>query len=87
HNDVRTTTDRGYNTGALQAAIDADPSIATNGSAFSTSTLGSLQRQHSVAITDSGSASIVAMGKLATLPAGPLRTTLRIGGAYSALSS
>uniref|UniRef100_UPI00068D606F hypothetical protein n=1 Tax=Sphingomonas sp. Ant H11 TaxID=1564113 RepID=UPI00068D606F len=49
--------------------------------------LGSTQRQHASSISDAGSGSVVAMGKLLTLPAGPLRTSLRVGGAFSALES
>ncbi|WP_242187751.1 TonB-dependent receptor [Sphingomonas sp. CARO-RG-8B-R24-01] len=87
HSDTRTATDAGYDGSTVQAAIDAgDPTVNPYGPLFAAA-LGIARRQHASAVADTGSASVVAMGKLFSLPAGPARASLRIGGGFSALSS
>lgn len=87
HGDTRTGTDRGYNISALQSAVEAsDPSVDPYG-LLPSSLLGSVLRDHSTALSNSGAISALAMGKLFKLPAGDVRTSLRIGGDISALDS
>jgi len=85
HVDTRTETDRGYDVATLQAAIDAgeiDPYGPLPASA-----LGSLRRQDATAITNTGSASVLASGKLFQLPAGNVTTSIKLGGDFSGLDS
>jgi hypothetical protein len=85
YSDARTRTDRGYDVSGLQAAIDAG-SVDPYGP-LSASTLGSLRRQDASAITNTGSASVLANGALFKLPAGDIATSLRFGGDFSSLAS
>lgn len=87
HGDSRTGTDRGYDVSALQSAIIAGDPLVNPYGALSPSLLGDVLRDRAVAKSDNGNASLLANGKLLKLPAGDLRTSLRIGGAFSALDS
>jgi len=83
--DTHTQTDRGYDVSTLQAAIDAgeiDPYGPLPSSA-----LGSLRSQDARAITNTGSASVLANGKLFRLPAGDVTTSMKMGGNFSGLDS
>ena len=83
--DTHTQTDRGYDVTSLQAAIDAgeiDPYGPLPSSA-----LGSLRHQDATAITNTGSASVLANGTLLRLPAGNLTTSIKLGGNFSGLDS
>lgn len=85
HIDEHTQADRGYDVTALQAAIDAGE-IDPYGP-LPSSTLGSLRRQDARAITNAGSASVLANGKLFRLPAGDITTSMKLGGDFSGLDS
>lgn len=85
YSDVRTGTDRGYDITALQDGIDAGE-IDPYG-ALSSSVLGAVQRQRATALTDTGSASLLATGTLFPLPAGDVHTSVKIGGDFSNLDS
>lgn len=85
YSDARTQTDRGYDVSALQTAIDAgevDPY-----GPLSSSMLGPLLRQDATAITNTGSASVLANGTLFSLPAGDVATSIKLGGDFSSLDS
>ena len=85
HSDTHTETDRGYDVTPLQAAIDAgeiDPYGPLPSSA-----LGPLRSQDARAITNTGSASVLANGKLFRLPAGDVTTSMKVGGNFSGLDS
>ena len=87
HSDSRTGTDRGYGTGTLQSAITAgDPAVNPYGP-LSSSLLGDVLRDRAVSQSDTGSASLVAMGKLFAVPAGDVRTSIRFGGSISSVES
>ncbi|WP_425502228.1 TonB-dependent receptor [Sphingobium jiangsuense] len=87
HGDSRTGTDRGYDITALQTAITAgDPAVNPYG-LLSPSLLGDVLRDKARSRSDTGDASAVAMGKLFKLPAGDVRTSLRVGGSVSAIDS
>jgi hypothetical protein len=87
HSDARTGTDHGYDLAALQDDIDGGtPGVDPYG-VLPASVLGALERQHAVAITDTGSTSALIHGSLFRLPAGDVGTSLRIGGNFSRLSS
>lgn len=83
HSDTRTITDAGYDIAALRAAIAAGDANVDPYGPLPTTLLGPVLRRHATAIGDSASGSVVAMGKLLTLPAGAVRTSLRIGGGFS----
>lgn len=83
HDDQRTGADRGYDTGNLQAALDAlDPAVDPYG-LLSTSLLGPLQHDRATALSDSGNASLLVTGKLFALPAGRIGVGMRLGGDFS----
>ncbi|HEY4211601.1 MAG TPA: hypothetical protein VGM84_08985 [Steroidobacteraceae bacterium] len=85
HIDTRTETDRGYDVSSLQAAIE-DGEINPYGS-LPSSVLGSLRRQDARATTNTGSASVLANGRLFRLPAGDITTSMKVGGDFSGLDS
>ena len=85
HVDTHTETDRGYDVTPLQMAIDSgdiDPYGPLPSSA-----LGSLRSQDARAITNTGSASVLANGTLFQMPAGNVTTSVRVGGNFSGLDS
>jgi hypothetical protein len=83
--DTRTQTDRGYDVATLQDAIDAGE-IDPYGP-LPSSVLGSLRRQDARAITNTGSASMLANGKLFRMPAGDVTTSVKVGGNFSDLDA
>lgn len=87
HGDSRTGTDRGYDVSGLQSAITAGDPLVNPYGVLTPTLLGDVLRDKSVAKSDNGNASILANGKLFKLPAGDVRTSIRLGGAFSALDS
>ncbi|MGE4410465.1 MAG: TonB-dependent receptor [Sphingobium sp.] len=87
HSDSRTGTDRGYDISALQSAIDMGDASVDPFGLLPADLLGDRLRDKARARSDNGSVALVAMGKLFKLPAGDVRTSLRVGGAASALDS
>lgn len=85
HDDTRTWTDRGFDVSALQAGID-DGDVDPYG-ALPAATLGPLRREDAQSVTDAGSASVLANGKVGSLPAGDITTSLKLGGDFSSLDS
>jgi iron complex outermembrane receptor protein len=85
HLDARTQTDRGYDVMALQEGID-DGEIDPYGP-LAPGVLGSLRREDARSVTDTGSASVLANGKLGALPAGDITTSLKVGGDFSSLDA
>lgn len=87
HSDSRTGTDRGYDLTDIRSAIaGGDPAVNPYG-ILPPSLLGDVLRDRAASQSDSGNASIVAMGKLFRMPAGDVRTSLRFGGSVSAIDS
>ncbi|MGE4431969.1 MAG: TonB-dependent receptor [Sphingobium sp.] len=87
HSDSRTGTDRGYDITDIQTAITSgDPAVNPYG-ILPSSLLGDVLRDRAVSQSDTGEASMVAMGKLFRVPAGDVRTSLRFGGSVSAIDS
>ncbi len=82
HSETRTGTDRGFDLSALQAALDANPSVNPFGS-LPASLLGNPQRDRATALSNSGNASLLLTGKLFSVPAGDMGISLRAGGDFS----
>lgn len=87
HGDSRTGTDVGYDISDLQSAITAGNALVDPYGVLPSSLLGDVLRDKAVSRSDTGNASVVAMGKLFKVPAGDVRTSLRFGGSVSAIDS
>jgi hypothetical protein len=87
HSTKQTDTERGYDLSAIQAALAADdPTVSPYGPA-SPALLGSLLTSRAHNRSDGGSASALLTGPLFALPAGSVRTSIRVGGTTSSTSS
>jgi hypothetical protein len=83
HIDARTRTDRGNDAAAIGVGtVEVGPD-----GMLSPMLPGGVRRDRATAITDAGSASLVATGKLFRLPAGDMHTSVRVGGDVSAIKA
>ncbi len=87
HGDSRTGSDVGYDIRDIQNAITAGDSAVNPYGLLAPALLGDVLRDKAVSRSNTGDASVVAMGKLFKVPAGDVRTSLRFGGSVSAIDS
>jgi outer membrane cobalamin receptor len=87
HSDKRTHSDRGYDTGMLQDALDADDPDTNPYGQLQPALLGDMRQDRARALSDSGSASVLANGKLFKLPAGDIGVSIKAGGDFNSLRS
>ena len=87
HGDNKTATDRGLDQTAYQARISANDPTLNPFAALNAGLLGARQIDSARALSDVGEVQAIANGQLATLPAGPISTTLKIGGTETGLRS
>ncbi|TCM22410.1 outer membrane receptor protein involved in Fe transport [Novosphingobium sp. PhB165] len=87
HTETDTRTETGYDTAALQAALDAgDPTVDPYGT-LSPGLLGNMLTNRAKSNSDTGSASALIFGKLLKLPAGDMGVSLKLGGDFTSQSS
>ncbi|WEK46548.1 MAG: TonB-dependent receptor [Candidatus Andeanibacterium colombiense] len=87
HSESTSHSDTGYDLGAVQSAIDAGAPTLDPYGVLPAGQLGGLLTSLARSNNDSGSASILAMGKLFKLPAGDISTSIKLGGDFTAQNS
>ncbi|KMS51862.1 TonB-denpendent receptor [Novosphingobium barchaimii LL02] len=87
HSQSETRSDNGYDTSALQAALDGGNTAVDPYGTLSAALLGDMVTNRANSNSDTGSASMLLFGKLLKLPAGDLGVSLKLGGDFTAQSS
>lgn len=87
HADTRSASDTGVDASALQAALDARTAGVDPFGPLPVNLLTLRARITGHSVSDSGNLQVVASGPLFRVPAGPVRSSLRIGVTDSALAS
>jgi hypothetical protein len=87
HSQSETRSDTGYDTTALQAALDAGDTTVDPLGTLSAGLLGDMLTNKATSNSDTGSASALVSGKVLKLPAGDLGVSLKLGGDFTSQSS
>jgi len=87
HADSRNANDTGLDAAALQAAILAGAVTVTPTGAVPSALLTRRPRDTGRSKSDTGNVQFIASGPIWTLPAGPVRTSFRVGATGSAFAS
>ena len=87
HADTRSASETGVDAAALQAALDARTAGVNPFGPLPSNLLAARAQSTGHSVSDSGNLQVVASGPLFRVPAGPVRSTIRVGATESALSS
>ena len=87
HADTRNANDVGLDAAALQAAVTAQTVVIAPAGPVPATLLTLRARDTGHSKSDTGNVQFIASGPLFSLPAGPVRTSVRVGASGSAFSS
>jgi hypothetical protein len=87
HADSRNSNDTGLDSSALQAVIGSGQIVVTPGGPIPVDLLTLRAPNTGRSKSDTGNVQFIASGPIYTIPAGPIRTSFRVGASGSAFSS